>query len=308
MALDFPSTPANGQVYTSNGRSWMWSATSNAWMSSSQFSAAPTTVILSLSANTANLVNNTMTSLAFDTETLDTDSWHAASNSRIVIGRTGNYVISGKVYIWQHADMGAYTTSAAITVNGAVLSGYTQVLRVPGSFTEHYPTAGAYLTAGDYVELKAYSQYLGKVISNSTVTTSMTLVSAGLTGATGATGINGPDSPYTDVLEVDGTATQNVNNLAINPNTALVNFTSIHASNNNITGITGGIPGRRLTLRNGSSNSSIYLIVRTANTSSDANNRFYTHRLSTGELGNGRAVDLLWINTYGWVISQTSFA
>jgi len=303
MALDFPTSPANNEIYTANSRSWMWNADANAWVSATYTVKTPTTVVLSLSANTANLVNGAWTSVACDTETLDTDSWHAASNSRIVIGTTGNYVVTGKLYMYQHADMGAYATYAGIAVNGALIAWDFQSQRVPSSYVSHSVTAGAYLTAGQYVELQGYSQYLGKILSNTTILTSLTLVSAGLTGATGPTG---PDSPYNTVLDVTGTTTQNLNNLAINADTALINFSSVHASNNYLTGITGGIPGRRLTIRNGQT-SGIYVLLATANASSDAANRIAAHRFTPCELGNGRCLDLLYANsTLGWVICQTS--
>ena len=310
MALDFPSSPANGQIYTSNSRAWMWDASANAWVSSVQTVSPPPYVALSLSANTANLVNTTWTSLAFDTEDSDADGWHAASNTRIEIGRTGNYVITSKAFIYQQADMGAYATYLGIAVNGALIAWDYQAQRVPGSYVNHSVTAGAYLTAGQYVETQAYSQYLSKVLSNSTIRTSMTLVGTGATGPTGntgATGNTGSPTAWTEQQDVTGTSTQNTNNLSLNSNAAVLNYTSIHASNNYLTGITGGTPGRRLVVRNGQTNSSLYLMLQTENASSTDTNRILTHRFSPIEIGNGRAVELLYVNgTNRWVVTQTS--
>ena len=309
MALDFPSSPSNGQIYTANSRSWVWDGTANAWVGMSSAAQAPSYCRVYLTSNSANLVNATWTAVAFDAESSDADGMHAASNSRITIQKSGTYNLSAFCYMYQHADMGAYLTAMAIRVNGSAgTSGETweswrvpaQVAGVPMAFN-----ATQYLNAGDYVEMWAYSTYLGKIFSNSSIQTWLSVASTGLTGATGPAG---PDTPYGAVVEVTGTSTQNVHNLSINSNTALVNFTSIHASNNYITGITGGAAGRRLTLRNGTSNTSLYLLIQTENSSSDANNRFYAHRFSPCELGNGRSVDLLWVNNYNrWVITQTSF-
>lgn len=44
-ALDFPSSPTNGQVYTANGSSWTYNSTIGGWLSSNAVTSASSPVI-----------------------------------------------------------------------------------------------------------------------------------------------------------------------------------------------------------------------------------------------------------------------
>lgn len=44
-ALDFPSSPTNGQVYTANGSSWTYNSTITAWLSTNPITAATSPLI-----------------------------------------------------------------------------------------------------------------------------------------------------------------------------------------------------------------------------------------------------------------------
>lgn len=71
MAIDFPNTPTNGQVFTVGDRSWQWSSTSNLWESVATYGNTSAEI----TAKTfTGLVSTTTTELDFSSETFKTIS------------------------------------------------------------------------------------------------------------------------------------------------------------------------------------------------------------------------------------------
>jgi len=95
------------------------------------------------------------TALQFDTEQIDTDGWHdnVTNNSRITVGVTGVYSVSGRFQIssTDNGDLGI-----AIYKNGAVAA--IDVIDMGASSTNRGRAIhqNLYLTAGDYVEIYVY--------------------------------------------------------------------------------------------------------------------------------------------------------
>lgn len=46
MALDFPSSPTNGQTYTSSGRTWTWNSSTSTWESTNNLTSSQVTTAL----------------------------------------------------------------------------------------------------------------------------------------------------------------------------------------------------------------------------------------------------------------------
>jgi hypothetical protein len=100
------------------------------------------------------LSNNTATAITFDTESLDTNSYHSTSTntSRITIptGKAGKYLVFGHIAFNQNA-----TSFRRITFykNGSSVAGF-----YTGTTSGNFPTITAYtaimnLAEGDYVEM-----------------------------------------------------------------------------------------------------------------------------------------------------------
>jgi hypothetical protein len=100
------------------------------------------------------LSNNTQTAITFDTESLDTNSYHSTSTntSRITIpaGKAGKYLVFGHIAFNQNA-----TSFRRITFykNGSSFAGF-----YTGTTSGNFPTITAYtaimdLAEGDYVEM-----------------------------------------------------------------------------------------------------------------------------------------------------------
>jgi len=128
----------------------------------------------------------------------------------------------------------------------------------------HSVTASAYLTAGQYVELQGYSQYLGKILSNTTILTSLTLVSAGLTGPAGGIGYD----PAVRVTDTKSNATGwSVTTLSNTAGLLVVDASGGNYSPDGLWGINGGVDGRRLLVYFKGQGSSNFMYFKHANTS-----------------------------------------
>ena len=106
--------------------------------------------------------NNTVTSLAFDTETYDNGSMHSTvtNNSRLTAATTGYYIITGGVS-WTANAVGIRQLTVFLNGTTTIQSTYvtaTAALGVDQNISTLYK-----LTAGDYVELQVYQNSGGNL-------------------------------------------------------------------------------------------------------------------------------------------------
>jgi len=148
MALNFPTSPTNGQQYTDdNGIVWEYSSTKGVWNKKSdvnikEFSGAK----LSLSANLG--LTSTTTQVAFDTVEFDTDSYTniGTNSSRLTISVNGYYRITS---LFETGPLGAGSTyNFIIKKNGTTeLANSTAS---PNQFIAYDEVLQ--LVSGDYIE------------------------------------------------------------------------------------------------------------------------------------------------------------
>lgn len=121
-------------------------------------------------SGTQSLTNGAWTTLLFDSEDFDDDAYHSTvtNTSRLVVPTTGRYLIYGQCAFVNNAT-GA--RGLWITVNGATTFVKGCFVFVPnvgatyGTFPEI--VCELQLTAGDYVELSAFQDSGGALISGS---------------------------------------------------------------------------------------------------------------------------------------------
>ena len=141
-------------------------------------SSAHVGVKAALSADST-LANNSQTHIAFDAESYDTDDFHDVStnNTRCTIpsGADGYYLVTGAIQV---GTFSSGIVGLTLRVNGASMGGGIAPASssglVPGcTVSEHI-----YLTAGDYVELRAY-QNSGSTLTLYSVGTFLQLAKLG---------------------------------------------------------------------------------------------------------------------------------
>ncbi len=108
-----------------------------------------------VSATQTSISDNTYTALSFPNKTFDTDSmWNSGQNDRLTIQTAGKYLIYGMVE-WDLSGIGV--RSLSIHVNNAVHPvGFERIGAHSGVYHFMCVMAVANLSAGDYVQLKAY--------------------------------------------------------------------------------------------------------------------------------------------------------
>jgi hypothetical protein len=140
---------------------------------------------VSVASATQSLVNNTSTSVLFDTAsttpttgTYDPNSWFSNANDWIEIGQDGFYVVTGNIAFAANAT-GRRILS--IIVNGSD-RGSVQVLASPAATTLLSVTTSLYLATGDTVRLTCLQQS-GGALSTVTVAGAYPALSVGRIGA-----------------------------------------------------------------------------------------------------------------------------
>ena len=104
-----------------------------------------------------NVLDNTWTNLAFDSEESDTPGWHSTSsnNSRITASTTGFFIASAKVVYAGAGGSGTYRDDVDIEIDGAsVVAAQTSWVEV-NAFSKRYSitTPVFSMSAGSYVEV-----------------------------------------------------------------------------------------------------------------------------------------------------------
>ncbi len=141
---------SNNQVLTADSST----ATGLKWAtpaSGTTFSGAFVT-----SSTNPSIANNTLTTVAFNSETYDTDAYHdnSTNNSRITIpvGKTGYYSVTatGQWDINANGRRELY-----IAKNGTLLAS-CEVTASAAAYPSPFFTSPLYLTAADYLEVKMY--------------------------------------------------------------------------------------------------------------------------------------------------------
>ena len=140
---------------------------------------------VSVASATQSLVNNTSTSVLFDTAsttpttgTYDPNSWFSNANDWIEIGQDGFYAVTGNIAFAANAT-GRRTLS--IIVNGSD-RGTVQVLASPAATTILSVSTSLYLASGDQVRLTCLQQS-GGALSTVTVAGAYPALSVGRIGA-----------------------------------------------------------------------------------------------------------------------------
>ena len=110
-ALNFPASPTTGQVYTANGRSWLWNGT--AWISNNN-AIAP-----SYAAKTSSY------SIASSDYTIGAN----ATSGAITITLPDATLLSGQIFIVKKTDSSANAVTIATTSSQTIDGASTFVLR-----------------------------------------------------------------------------------------------------------------------------------------------------------------------------------
>jgi hypothetical protein len=97
MAINFPTTPSNGQIYTYNGRTWVYNSTNTAWAAQAQ--------------NTPGYYSQTTA----PTGVKEGDEWYDEST-----GIFYRYVYDGDTYQWVEVGPAALSFAASDTVAGGI--------------------------------------------------------------------------------------------------------------------------------------------------------------------------------------------
>ncbi len=108
------------------------------------------------SSTNPSIANNTLTTVAFNSETYDTDAYHdnSTNNSRITIpaGKTGYYSVTAT---GQWDVNGTGRRELYIAKNGTLLAS-CEVTASAAAYPSPFFTSPLYLTAADYLEVKMY--------------------------------------------------------------------------------------------------------------------------------------------------------
>lgn len=198
MALNFPSSPTNGQTYTDDtGVVWVYDGVK--WDVSrgtlqKMYSGAKVT----FSSNVA--LNSTNTAVSFTTESFDTDSYFTiASPTRISINRSAFYRINFSVYT------GTTGASYYITIKKNGSSTISSVVLAPNQYT-NYDEVIEFIS-GDYLEIIASeSSSVGELVSS----TVLEITRMGLfigTGTTAASALSGAKAILTSPYSTSSTPT-----------------------------------------------------------------------------------------------------
>lgn len=177
MALNFPSSPTNGQLYTDdNSVVWLYDGTKWDVVTSNTkkfFSGAKSALTTTRSLTT------TSTALTYDEQTYDTDNYYSGTNpSRLTVDRNGYYRINILILTGVTGSGLSYTVD--VVKNGSTtLSSSNIGANQSATYDEIVE-----LAAGDYIEIKASeSNAVGTLLDG----TMIELTRIGLTIGTGIT-------------------------------------------------------------------------------------------------------------------------
>lgn len=96
-ALDFPSSPTNGQTYTANGSTWTYNSATTSWLANNAVTVGPSFHAY-VGATTTSVPNNTFTKIGLNTELFDTDNcFDSTTNFRFTPTVPGYYQFNGSI-------------------------------------------------------------------------------------------------------------------------------------------------------------------------------------------------------------------
>lgn len=150
-ALDFPSSPTNGQTYTANGNTWTYNSATSSWLATNTGSGP---AFHAYGSTSTSVSINTYTKITFDAEVYDTANCFNTSNSRFTPNVAGYYQFTYNMITAQIIYTNFYP---ALYKNGS------EHLRGP-QINSVYGGGGAgliYLNGTtDYVEVYLFQQYV----------------------------------------------------------------------------------------------------------------------------------------------------
>ena len=141
MAIDFPNSPTNGQIYTSGDKSWIWDGTT--WKA---YGASLSPTVLKVdSTNTRVGINNQSPAYTLDVDgTVEATQFLQGTNYLTPYTGFRNAVINGNFDVWQRGTFVYPSTTPLIIsadrwyMSSAAGGGYSQVGRevlAPGSIS-----------------------------------------------------------------------------------------------------------------------------------------------------------------------------
>lgn len=200
MALNFPSTPTNGQTYTDDN-SVVWSYDGTKWNvvtsnTKKFFSGAKQLRTSSFS------LSSTLTAVTYNSQPFDTDDYYDSSNSsRLTVNRNGYYRIHALILTGSNGSGSSYTVN--VVKNGSTNLSSDNLGANQGAAYDEIVE----LQAGDYIELKASeSGSVGTLIDG----TMLEVARLGLTIGTGITSyeaFSGARATLTSNVSMTSTAT-----------------------------------------------------------------------------------------------------
>lgn len=120
--MAFPTSPTNGQVYTINGKTYVWNNTKGVWVVSTATSQIPTLLATSGGTITGDLTVTGVSTLATANVTTINSGLAQNGNSNVGIAANGNVTISatGTANVMSIANTGA-TVTGNITLSGNIV-------------------------------------------------------------------------------------------------------------------------------------------------------------------------------------------
>jgi hypothetical protein len=162
MAIDFPNSPTNDQVFTAGGGRWVYNTASAQWRAQYDWSGDPWLYVVASSAQSIN--NGSWGQITFDTEIKDDLGIHTSSTFTIPALHEGlwAFTFSGSTVSAGTADIGWAVSTDSYTLKTTFMTDIPLSMTQGGGFI-------VYMPANTGLRLYAYNNAAGGLLSSCNV-------------------------------------------------------------------------------------------------------------------------------------------